>query len=53
MGTTLFLSMARLALPCMNKQKLDPKYYTYNSLECEVEKKRSEVKSENLQYNPC
>jgi hypothetical protein len=25
MGTTLFPSMARLALPQMNKQKLDPK----------------------------
>jgi hypothetical protein len=25
MGTTLFPSMARLTLPCMNKQKLDPK----------------------------
>jgi hypothetical protein len=32
----------------MNKQKLDPKDSTYNSLKCEVEKKGSEVKSENL-----
>jgi hypothetical protein len=38
-GTTLFPSMARLALPQMNKQKLDPEKSTYNSLECEVEKK--------------
>jgi hypothetical protein len=38
----------------MNKQKLDPKDSTYNSLKCEVDKeKRSEVKSENLKYNPC
>jgi hypothetical protein len=39
MGMTLFPSMARLALPWMNKQKLDPKDSTYNSLKCEVEKK--------------
>jgi hypothetical protein len=32
----------------MNKQKLDQKDSPYNSLECEVEKKGSEVKSENL-----
>jgi hypothetical protein len=32
----------------MNKQKLDPKDSTNNSLECEVEKKGSEIKSENL-----
>jgi hypothetical protein len=38
MGTTLFLSMARLALPLMNKQKMDPENSTYNSLECDVEK---------------
>ena len=44
MGTTLFPSMARLALPLMNTQKLDPKDSTYNSLEFEVEKKGSEVK---------
>jgi hypothetical protein len=39
MGTKLFPSMVRLALPYMNKQKLDPKERTYNSPECEVEKK--------------
>ncbi len=39
MGKTLFPSMVRLALPQMNKQKLDPKDSTYNSLEYEVEKK--------------
>jgi hypothetical protein len=39
MGTTPFPSMARLTLPSMNKQKLDPKDSTYNSLECEAEKK--------------
>ena len=39
MGTTLFPSMARLALLLMNKQKLDQKDSTYNSLKCEVEKK--------------
>jgi hypothetical protein len=38
MGTTLFPSMARLALPWMNKQKLDPKDSTYSSPEWEVEK---------------
>jgi hypothetical protein len=32
----------------MNKQKLTQKASTYNSLECEVEKKGSEVKSGNL-----
>jgi hypothetical protein len=48
MGMTLFPSIARLALPLMNKQKLDPKDSTYNSLECEEEKKGSEVKSENF-----
>ncbi len=36
----------------MNKQKLDPKDSTYNSLKCEVEKE-SEVKSETLKYNSC
>jgi hypothetical protein len=39
LGMTLFPSMARLTLPYMNKQKLDPKDSTYNSLGCEVEKK--------------
>jgi hypothetical protein len=39
MGTTLFPFMARLTLPKTNKQKLDPKDSTYNSLKCEVEKK--------------
>jgi hypothetical protein len=38
MGTMLFPSMARLALPWANKQKLDQKDSTYNSLEYEVEK---------------
>jgi hypothetical protein len=32
----------------MNKQKLDPKDSTYSSLECEVENKGSDVKSEDL-----
>jgi hypothetical protein len=36
MGTTLFTSMARVPLPLMNKQKLDPKDAAYNSLKCEV-----------------
>jgi hypothetical protein len=39
MGMTPFPSLGRLALPQMNKQKLDPKDSTYNSLECEAEKK--------------
>jgi hypothetical protein len=39
MGTTLFPSMARLALPYMNKQKMIQKNSTYKSVECEVEKK--------------
>ncbi len=39
MGTTLFPSMARLALPYMNKQKLYQKDSTYHSLEGEVENK--------------
>jgi hypothetical protein len=37
----------------MNKQKLDPKDSTYDSLELRGEEKRSEVKSENLEYNSC
>jgi hypothetical protein len=38
MGMTLFPSRARLTLPLMNKQKLDPKNSTYDSLEHQVEK---------------
>jgi hypothetical protein len=47
MGTTLFPSMARLALPWTNRNWTQ-KDSTYNSLKCEVEKKGSEVKRENL-----
>ncbi len=39
MGMALFPSMASLALPKMNKQKLDPKDSTYYSLQCKVGKK--------------
>jgi hypothetical protein len=39
MGMTLFPSMARLALAQMNKHKMDPENSTYNSPECEGEKK--------------
>ncbi len=47
MGMTLFPSMVRLALQLMNKQKLDSKDSTYNSLECEMENKdqRKKVKT--------
>jgi hypothetical protein len=39
MGRKLFPSLARLALPQMNKQKLDPKDSNYHSLISEVKKK--------------
>jgi hypothetical protein len=48
MGTTLFPSMARLALPSMNKQKLDPKRLHLQLTQMWGGEKRIRGKRENL-----
>jgi len=53
MGTTLFPSMARLALPWMNKQKMDPEKLHLQLTRMSGGEKRIRDKKWKPQYNSC